>query len=676
MRHLASRTARRTLAIVAGVGTLLVALLAVGAGPAAAQPSPSDWASFLNGPAHSSYNAAATTITPSNVSSLTEAWNWATPPTTNTGPNLTYASPIVVDGVIYVGAEDGNFYAISESTHTTLWSDYLGLDTAKGRDPCGSHGEGITATAAFADDPVTGTPTVFVNAPDGDLYALNAQTGATDWTATVDVPSQTLNDYYSWSSPLVTDGNVYVGISSDCDSPLVPGGVLAFNQSTGAQVAKWISVPDKKSLDGGSVWSSPGLLANGDIVVATGNGYKNSGEPLYDDSIVELDPNTLAVDSYWQIPNGEQISDGDFGASPTMWTATINGVSTPMVGDCDKNGYYYALQQNDLSAGPVWQDQITTPYPGGAVECDSSAVYDGSQLIIGGGAPITIDGTQYQGSVQSLNPATGAINWQTGLPDGIVGTPTEDGSGVVAAQSFVTSDKTQGVFLLNAATGAQIDFVRTSIQQFAQPVFANNYLLVSPGGKYGMSAFTIPTAGPPITNVSPDIIAPGKTTTVTLTGSGFSGSPTVQVTGGDVRVDTVDVVSAATIKVKLFASSGATLDARNVTVMEPGPTDDSCTACLTIGTPPPPPAPTAIDPSSFAPGSTKTPVTIHGSDFLSGATLGSSGGIRFTAVTFVSASELKADLTIEGSVAPGNYNLYVHNPGGFSGTCTGCITVT
>jgi outer membrane protein assembly factor BamB len=665
---------------IASASVLLTTLMAAGAGAGAgavtAQPGPSDWASFLNGPSHHSYDAAATTITPGNASSLTQAWNWPVPASTNTGSNFLEASPIVVDGVIYVGAEDGNFYAISESTQQVLWTDYLGLDTAKGKMPCGDHGQGITATAAFADDPVTGTPTVFVNAPDGNMYALNATTGATIWTATVDVPSQTKNDYYSYSSPLVTNGDVYVGISSDCDSPLVPGGVISFNQSTGAHVATWISVPDKPSKYGGSVWSSPGVVANGDIVVATGNGYANSGEPLYNDAIVELDPNTLAVDSYWQIPNGEQITDGDFGASPTMWTATIDGVSTPMLGDCDKNGYFYALEQNDLSAGPVWSAQITEPYPGGDAECDSSAAYDGNQLIVDGGAPTTIDGTTYPGSVQSFNPATGAVNWQTGVQDGLVGTPTEDGGGVVAAQGFLTSDHDLGVYLLNAATGAQLGFIKTAVPDFAQAEFVNNYLLISPGGTFGMSAFTPPTVGPPITGVSPNIIAPDKTTIVTLTGSGFSGTPTVQVSGGQVVVKSVTVVSSTKLKVTVFTDPGATLTARNVSVLEPGLVEDSCTSCLTVGTPPPPPAPTSITPSSFAAGGAKTPVTIAGSNFAAGATVTTHVGIKITGVSFVSSSDIAANVTVESSVAPGTYNLWVNNPDGVTGECTGCITVT
>ena len=379
--------------------------------------------------------------------------------------------------------------------------------------------KGITGTAAVARDPSTGKPTVYVNAPDGYLYALDASTGAVVWKGFVAIPSPTENDYYAWGSPLVTNGEVYVGISSDSDCPLVSGGLVAFNQSTGATVAHWTDVPT--ATRGGSIWSSPALLANGDIVVTTGNGYR---QPLYNESIVALDPNTLNVLGYWQVPHSQKVRDSDFGGSPTTWTATIKGVSTPMVGACNKNGLFYAFAQDDLSAGPVWETRITVPYAGGGAECDSAADYDGNQLIIGGGASTTINGTTYTGSVRSLNPATGAPNWQTGLPGRIVGTPTEDGGGVVAAQTFTSTDNLLGVYLLSAATGKVLRFIGTGLNLFGQAAFTRNDMIIGAGGSFGMQAFHVAPAGPPITKVTPNIRAQGATTQVKLTGNRFSGS--------------------------------------------------------------------------------------------------------------------------------------------------------
>jgi outer membrane protein assembly factor BamB len=99
--------------------------------------------------------------------------------------------------------------------------------------------------------------------------------------------------------------------------------------------------------------------------------------------------------------------------------------------------------------------------------------------------------------VQSLNPATGAPRWRTGLPDTILGTPTEDGGGVVAAQAFSSTNKQRGVYLLNAATGASRGFVKTNLPLFGQAVFARSDLIIGAGGTFGLQAFTAAPAGPP-----------------------------------------------------------------------------------------------------------------------------------------------------------------------------------
>ncbi len=661
-----------------GIGRPLRLLLAaavtvaVGGSPAALGSSSGDWTGYLRGPEHSSYNAAATSITPANAGNLESTWQWATPASTNVGSNEVLASPVSSDGVVYIGAEDGEFYALRETTGAPIWSAYLGLDAADAGAPCAP--TGITGTATVANDPATGTPTVYVNSGDGNLYALDAATGTIQWTAPVDTPSTTVHDYYSWGSPLVANGKIYVGVSSGCDDPLIPGGVVAFDQHTGTQTARWTDVPSGTL--GGSVWSTPVLLANGDIAVTTGNGYQASGQPLYNESIVRLDPTTLAVLDWWQVPASQQVRDADFGASPTVWTATIKGTPTPMVGACNKNGLYYAFDQNDLAAGPVWETRITVPYPGGARECDSAAIWDGNRLVIGGGAPTTIGSVSYPGSVQALDPATGKPLWQAGLTGTIVGSPTEDGGGVIAAQTWSTTDKRLGVFLLNAATGAQVGFIQVGQKLFAQPVFANSDLLVAAGGAFGMRDYQAVTAGPPITAVSPATISPNATTTVHLTGSGFTGSPTVGISGSGVTVKSTVVTSSTTLTVKLRVASTAALGPRSITVLEPGPIVDACSNCLTIGTPPPPPAPSSITPGSFAPGTTTTGVTVAGTAFQAGAAVTSHAGIAFSAVTYDSSTELTVTVNVASTVAPGTYNVFVHNPDGYSGECVGCLTVT
>lgn len=457
-----------TLALLAG----LAGVAGVASATPAAAAGSADWTSYLFNTGHSSYNSAATSITTSNLASLKQVATFM--PAT-----VFWASPVEANGIVYIGGENGYFYAIKKSTRSVAWSMYMGITPAA---ECGQS-LGITSTAVVADDATTGE-TVYVNAPDGQLYALNATTGAVLWHATVDTPSTTEDDYYAWTSPVVANGNVYVGISSNCDIPLVPAGVQEFNQASGTLEATWDSLPSGQM--GASVWSTPAVstLGDGSIFVTTGNAATTK-QPLYGESIVRLSGTNLHVLDSWQIPVSQQVSDSDWGGSPTDFTANIHGTSTPMVGACNKNGIYYAFRQNDLAAGPLWEDQIANGFgtgPNTSGQCDAAAIWDGTRLIEGGGNTTTINGTTYQGSVRSLNPATGIPIWQTGLNGTVIGSPTEDGAGVVAAQVFQSTTGKYGVYLLSAATGAILSTITAPAQVFAQPVFAGNLLLVASDG--------------------------------------------------------------------------------------------------------------------------------------------------------------------------------------------------
>ncbi len=100
-------------------------------------------------------------------------------------------------------------------------------------------------------------------------------------------------------------------------------------------------------------------------------------------------------------------------------------------------------------------------------------VYDGN--------PTTIGGTSYGGSVRQVNPATGAYIWQTGLPCAVMGTPSLDSAGVLAAGTYrCPTGNTPGAYLINAATGAILKTLPVSSSRvFGQPVFAQGTLFVA-----------------------------------------------------------------------------------------------------------------------------------------------------------------------------------------------------
>src|SRR5215472_8972016 len=440
--------------VLAAVVAALAAPVATGAGAAAgtrAHQTFINWPAYQNGPTHRSYNSAAKAITPATVPGLTRIWRWKPAKPTMKGqpaPRL-YSSPTVYNGVVYIGSQTGVFYALDEKTGKVLWQRLLGWTPAK---TCGARG--INSTATVAHDPATGALTVYVSSGDGYLFALRAATGKVAWKSVIALSSPTKSDYYDWSSPSVVQGRIYIGLASQCDDPLVAGGLNEYSQATGKLLAAYKANPGGQV--GASIWSSASVPASGKYVfVSTGNAKHGDSE-----SIVRLNGKTLAKEAIWTLPVSQQTFDADFGSSPTFFNATLAGKSTQMVGACNKNGIFYALRRSNIAAGPVWERQVGAAYTQTSIgQCDASAVWDGTHLFVGADRT-TIKGTTFSGSVRMLNPATGKILWETGLPGPVIGTPTLNGGGVLTAQLY----NKDGLYLLDAATGAILRHIPAGVE--------------------------------------------------------------------------------------------------------------------------------------------------------------------------------------------------------------------
>jgi outer membrane protein assembly factor BamB len=484
-------------AVALAVGTACIVLMAVGggavasassAGSAAAAKSAeltsrtnatatpqvagvpdTSWPAYLDGPMHHSYAPVQTAITPSNATSLTQQWS---APFTQGAPFV--SSPIVNRGSVYIGGDNGWFYRLSESTGAVLASTYVGKQPTL---TC--PGIGVTSTATIMQNPSTHVLTVYVAGGDGYLYALRALTLKPEWRSVIAIPSTTVSNYYDWSSPTVANGKIYIGISSNCDRPLVRGAVVAYNQATGAKLAEFYTTLAGPKNHGASVWSSIAVAPSGYVFATTGNGPVH--RPLFADgeSILKLSPNTLSLVARFQIPASDLIGDSDFGASPVLF----NG----LVGACNKNGRFYVRRQRDMSF--VWTAYIGHPAgPAKWGACLAAPVFNGKDLFFG--LNHSTDPAGADGSVAELNPSTGAVIWSTPLPGGVMGSPSMDGSGVLAVGTF--SPGTTGVFLINAANGQILtpSPVITGMT-FSQPVFAENELFLA--DSTGLYAFGVPS---------------------------------------------------------------------------------------------------------------------------------------------------------------------------------------
>ncbi|MGA8091173.1 MAG: PQQ-binding-like beta-propeller repeat protein [Thermoplasmata archaeon] len=359
-------------------------------------------------------------INTSDAHELHALWSYAT-------GGAVWAQPIVVNGVVYVGSSDGYEYAMYATNGTFLWKTYLGMDMAT---PICGGAPGVTSTATFVGG------ILYVSGGYSDFYALSAATGSILWSLPIGGTNANADGFYLWASPLVYNHSAYIGISSQCDNPLVPAGLERISLNTHAEIAYFnSSVPYP---NGSSLWGSPSLNERTNIIyVTTGNPYA-SLTSTYGESIVALNASTLRVIASWQVPAAQVIGDGDFGVTPTLFNLS-NGLG--VVTAENKNGYLYEWYQSNLTL--VWERDLATK--GG--DHYSTSYANGRLFAVAHG--VTIGSTFYNSSITALNPTTGAILWQ-------VGTTASPGAGY--AVPLITNNVLvlpigTTLYVLNAVTG-------------------------------------------------------------------------------------------------------------------------------------------------------------------------------------------------------------------------------
>jgi outer membrane protein assembly factor BamB len=278
----------------------------------------------------------------------------------------------------------------------------------------------------------------------------------------------------------VVGGKIYMGLAQACEARKIRGGVVQLNQHTGQVLKTWYSVPPGQV--GVSIWTSV-AVATGSVFVTTGNANPNAPSSYDASSIVRLSASAMTKQDSWAAPV-PQDADLDMGSSPVLFTTTLGGQQTPMVGACNKNGIFYAWRRASLHTGPVWQRRIgQVGGPNNPGDCLASGVFDaGAQRLFVASNPTNIGGTVYQGGIRALNPATGAIIWEKPVGDCTpFGTPTLNASTKLLAVPLLkcSTGVSGGVALYNSTTGVRLGKLETPGFVFAQPVMASGKLFVA-----------------------------------------------------------------------------------------------------------------------------------------------------------------------------------------------------
>ena len=269
--------------------------------------------------------------------------------------------------------------------------------------------------------------------------------------------------------------------------------LIQLNRVTGALENTFDAVPN--GCVGGGVWSSPAVdAAAGTIYVGTGSSGDCAGGETMSQSVVELNASNLSLAGSWQIPASQDQGDSDFGATPTLFNGVVGGQSENLVGVINKNGIYYAFERGALTAGPLWEDPIAigggNP-PTGNGDIASSA-FDGTTLYVAGDST-----NSCSGSLNAINPSTGAFIWQDCLTDGFVlGGVTATAGGVLAV------GEGNNIEVYSAATGASV-FTYAGTGPFWGPPSVVNGTLYEGDMSGNLYALTTPNQAPSATIVVP-----------------------------------------------------------------------------------------------------------------------------------------------------------------------------
>lgn len=373
-----------------------------------ADKTPGDWLSYGRNYAEDRYSGL-TQINKDNIKNLGLAWSFVLG--TDRGVE---ATPIVVDGIMYVTGPWSVVFAINAVTGKLIWKYDPEVPGRFGIKPCC---DVVNRGVALYKG------NLYLGALDGRLIAIDATNGKPVWQVlTVD----TTKPYTITGAPRVVDGKVIIGNGG---AELgVRGYITAYDAVSGKQMWRFYTVPgdpakpfESKEMElaaktwtgewykyggGGTVWDAmaydPELKL---LYIGTGNGspwnriYRSpgGGDNLFLSSIIAIHVENGSMAWYYQTTPGDTW---DYTATQHLVLADliIKGQQRKVIMQAPKNGIFYVLDRTNgklLSAKPYtfinWASGI-----------DSIT-----------GKPIENDFSRYEKGNAEVSPGPfGAHNWQ------------------------------------------------------------------------------------------------------------------------------------------------------------------------------------------------------------------------------------------------------------------------
>ena len=333
-------------------------------------------------------------IQPNTVARLRPAWVYQA---VQTGGFQ--ATPLVVDGVMYLTEPRGPVVALDARTGRSLWR----WDPVLPKD-LRTLGFGPTNRGVALLD-----GTVFVGTLDARLVALDALSGAVRWTTSL---AENKLGYAITSAPLAIDGQVVVGVSGG--EAGIRGFLDSYDAKTGERRWRFQTIPgpgepghetwsgDAWKTGGGAAWLSGAYDPGLDLLywgvgnpAPDWNGDVRPGDNLYTCSLVALEAKTGRLRWNFQF-TPHDTHDWDANQIPVLLDAKFEGKPRKLVLLANRNAFYYVL---DRTTGEFLRG---VPY----------AKQTWAQGLDAKGRPLTVPGQEpsEQGTL-TWPSLQGATNW-------------------------------------------------------------------------------------------------------------------------------------------------------------------------------------------------------------------------------------------------------------------------
>jgi alcohol dehydrogenase (cytochrome c) len=381
----------------------------------AAGSRPDEWITY-SGSFSGQRFARASQITKANVSRLRLKWVRQF----DNRPSKIEATPIVIDGRIFLSIPPNDVVALDAASGQLLWTYHRAIPDNLAL-CCGPVNRGLAVSGRL----------LYLATLDGELVAIDANTGREAWHARVADPSA---GYTLTAAPLVVDGLVVVGVAGGEFG--VRGYLAAYDALTGRQSWKFFTIPgpgepnhetwenDAWRTGGGTTWTTGSYDPSLNLIYwGIGNPAPDysadvrPGDNLYTNSAIALDATSGKLAWHFQFtPHDEH--DWDSAQTPILADIEIDGRKSKVLCWANRNGFYYVLDRRNgafLSGTPFVQQNW-------------------AEGLDPAGRPVPVPARNVSATGRLTRPGiAGATNWQNAAYDPtrrLVFVPATEGASV------------------------------------------------------------------------------------------------------------------------------------------------------------------------------------------------------------------------------------------------------